>query len=225
MSHSTTLLDLLSVSQAQKEATANSVLDAASPATLFGRRASTTVLLTWGYYGGNVWLNGVNTAVANGTVALTASTTNYVEATRAGVVSANTTGFTQGRIPLYTVVTGSSTVTSYTDHRTYAVFGESVVSLTDGASIAVDASKGSIFKVTLGGNRTLANPTNLTEGMRLKFLLTQDGTGSRTLAYGSNYKFPAGSAPVLTTTAGAKDMMDCYYDGTVLLCQTVKAFA
>lgn len=119
MSNSTTLLDLISASQASKEATANALSDAASPSMIFGRRASTTTALTWGYYGGRMLVDGVLTAITNGTVALTASTTNYVEATRAGVVSKNTTGFTAGSIPLYTIVTGTSTVTSYTDERSW----------------------------------------------------------------------------------------------------------
>jgi hypothetical protein len=117
MANSTTNLDTISQSQAQKEVTANAALDAASPATLFGRRASTSSGLTWGYYGGTLYVDGAATQVANGTLSLTASATNYVEATRAGVVSSNTSGFTAGRMPLYTVVTGASTVASYTDHR------------------------------------------------------------------------------------------------------------
>jgi hypothetical protein len=113
MSHSTTLLDTIVATQASQGVTANAMFDAASPAMLFGRRASTTTGLTWGYYGG--YRGG--SAIANGTVALTASTTNYVEATTAGVVSKNTTAFTSGRYPLYIVVTGTATVTSYTDRR------------------------------------------------------------------------------------------------------------
>lgn len=118
MSNSTTLLDTISSSQASKEITANAMLDQTSPAALYGRRASTTTGLTWGYTGGYLPINGVMTAIANGTVALTASQTNYVEASRAtGVVSANITAHTPGAIPLYTVVCGALTVTSYTDIR------------------------------------------------------------------------------------------------------------
>ena len=117
MASSTTNLDTISSSQAAKEVTANALFDAGSPATLFGRRASTTSALTWGFYGGYLLVDGVLTSIANGTVALTASTTNYVESTRAGVVSKNTTGFTAGQIPLYAIVTGTATVTSYTDYR------------------------------------------------------------------------------------------------------------
>lgn len=117
MANSTTNLAQLQVSQASKETTANQLFDAASPATAFGRNATTTTGLTWGYYGATIMVDGAATQIANGTVSLTGSATNYVEADRSGTVSANTTGFTAGRTPLYTVVTGSSTITSYTDHR------------------------------------------------------------------------------------------------------------
>ena len=116
MADSTTNLTTISSSQADKEGTANELFNGASPALLFARSASSTGL-TWYYYGGKILVDGVITSIANGSVVLTGSTTNYLEATRFGVVSANTTGFTAGRIPLYTIVTGGSTVTSYTDKR------------------------------------------------------------------------------------------------------------
>lgn len=117
MANSTTNLDTISSGQASKEVTANALFDAGSPATLFGRRATTSSGLTWGFYGGRIVVDGVQTTIANGTVALTASTTNYVEANRTGVVSVNQTGFTTGSIALYTVISGTLTVTSYTDER------------------------------------------------------------------------------------------------------------
>lgn len=117
MSNSTITFDAIAVGQASKEVTANAYFDAASPATLFGRRQSTTSGLTWGFYGGTMHVDGLQTQIANGTLTLPASSTSHVEVTRAGVVSSNTSGFTAGRYPLYTVVTGAATVTSYTDWR------------------------------------------------------------------------------------------------------------
>lgn len=118
MSNSTVTFDALIQSQASKEITVNAMFDALSPASLYGRRQSTSSGLTWGYYGGNVLVNGVLTQIANATVALTASTTNYIEANpTTGAVSKNTTGFTAGQTPLYTIVTGTATVSNYTDHR------------------------------------------------------------------------------------------------------------
>ena len=79
----------------------------------------------------------------------------------------------------------------------------------------------------LGGNRTLANPTGLRDGQVLNFRIVQDGTGSRTLAYGSAFKFAGGTAPTLSTAAGAKDFMSCQYDAAdgTLFCVLNKAFA
>jgi hypothetical protein len=119
MASSTSNLDLISVSQASKEVTANALFNATSPTMLFGRRENTSGL-NWYCYGGIMMVDGVLTVLANpSAVVLTASQTNYIEATRAGVVSARLTEFTPGRIPLYTAVTNTTTVTTYTDYRTW----------------------------------------------------------------------------------------------------------
>jgi hypothetical protein len=96
--------------------------------------------------------------------------------------------------------------------------------LTDGATINVDASLSNNFKVTLAGNRTLANPTNLGDGQVLNFKVKQDATGTRTLAYGTNYKWTGGTAPVLSTAANAVDVITCWYDSTdtILMCSITK---
>lgn len=89
-----------------------------------------------------------------------------------------------------------------------------ITALTDGATITPNFNNANNFSVTLGGNRTLANPTNLTAGQSGVIVVTQDGTGSRTLAYGSNWKFPGGTAPTLTTTASAVDVIAYYVEST-----------
>lgn len=83
-----------------------------------------------------------------------------------------------------------------------------VTTLTDGATITPNFDDSNNFSVTLGGNRTLANPTNVTAGQAGSIFITQDGTGSRTLSYGSQWKFEGGDVPVLTTTASAVDRLD-----------------
>lgn len=101
------------------------------------------------------------------------------------------------------------------------------VALTDAATIATDASLSNTFTVTLGGNRTLGNPTNLSNGCIYNWRIKQDGTGSRTLAYGAKFKWPGGSAPTLTTTASATDFISGQYfsDTDTILCTSLKAFA
>lgn len=88
------------------------------------------------------------------------------------------------------------------------------VALTDGATITPDFNAGPNFSVTLGGNRTLANPTNLAAGQSGSIVITQDGTGSRTLAFGSYWKFQSGTAPTLTTTASAVDVLVYYVESS-----------
>ena len=83
----------------------------------------------------------------------------------------------------------------------------SITALTDAATIAVDFADSNNFSVTLGGGRTLGNPSNLTAGQSGCIWITQDGTGSRTLAYGSQWDFTGGTAPTLTTTAAAVDCL------------------
>jgi hypothetical protein len=89
-----------------------------------------------------------------------------------------------------------------------------ITALTDGATITPDFADSNNFSVTLGGNRTLANPSNLTAGQSGVIVITQDGTGSRTLAYGSYFKFPGGTAPTLTTTASAVDVLAYYVESS-----------
>ena len=83
-----------------------------------------------------------------------------------------------------------------------------IVSLTDGTSIAVDFNSGQNFAVQLAGNRTLESPTNCVAGQTGSILIIQDGTGGRTLSYGANWKFPAGTAPTLSTAISAVDRVD-----------------
>jgi hypothetical protein len=81
------------------------------------------------------------------------------------------------------------------------------VTLTDASTVAVDMSTFLNAKVTLGGNRTLGQPSNTKVGQSGFIRIIQDGTGSRTLAYHADWKFAYGSDPVLTTTASATDML------------------
>jgi len=89
-----------------------------------------------------------------------------------------------------------------------------VSALTDGSTITPDFAAANNYSLTIGGNRTLANPTNLTAGQSGAIVITQDGTGSRTLAYGSYFKFSGGTAPTLTTTASAVDVLVYYVESS-----------
>ena len=95
------------------------------------------------------------------------------------------------------------------------------VALTDGATIAVDMSLGNNFSVTLAGNRSLGDPSNVTAGQSGVIVVTQDGTGSRTLSYtGTKWKFAGGTAPTLTTTAAAVDVLAYYCESATRITVT-----
>jgi len=101
------------------------------------------------------------------------------------------------------------------------VVAPEIFTLTDAATIAVDASKGNHFRVTLAGNRTLGAPTNPTDGQRILFEVIQDATGARTLGYASGsggYAFGLGiPTPTLTTTASKRDFIGFVYNSTAAL--------
>jgi hypothetical protein len=108
-----------------------------------------------------------------------------------------------------TTVQGYDADTAKTDLAqtfTAAQRGE-ITALTSGATITPDFADSNNFSVTLDTSATLANPSNLTAGQSGCIWITQDGTGSRTLAYGSYWDFTGGTAPTLTTTAAAVDCL------------------
>ena len=86
--------------------------------------------------------------------------------------------------------------------------------LTDQATVAWDASTQDVCKLTLGGNRTMAAPTNNTTGQFISILVIQDGTGSRTLTWNAVFEFASDTAPTLTTTASLGDVFVFRYNGS-----------
>ncbi|HEY6330722.1 MAG TPA: hypothetical protein VI756_15405 [Blastocatellia bacterium] len=87
------------------------------------------------------------------------------------------------------------------------------VTLTDGPTIATDASQANKFRVTLGGNRTLSNPVNAVDGETVTWEVIQDGTGSRTLALGAAFEFGTDvTALNLSTTPNLRDFVTAEYN-------------
>lgn len=76
-------------------------------------------------------------------------------------------------------------------------------------TITLDMATANNVSLTLNANstNTLANPTNLTAGQSGAIFIAQDSTGSRTLAYGTQWDFVGGTTPTLTTAANAVDVL------------------
>ncbi|GLZ34892.1 hypothetical protein Lesp02_70790 [Lentzea sp. NBRC 105346] len=86
------------------------------------------------------------------------------------------------------------------------------VALTDQATLTTDASLSSVFRVTLGGNRTLANPTNPFDGQVVEWHFVQDTVGGRGISLGDKFRLPADLPAVnLSAGAGARDVLTAEY--------------
>ena len=99
-------------------------------------------------------------------------------------------------------------------------FTQSSATGAGGGTTQIDWDKGNKVAFTFGaGNETLTfnGPTN---PANLLLTLTQDGTGSRTITWPANTSWASGTAPTLTTTASATDLVSFYYDGSVFMGET-----
>ena len=83
-----------------------------------------------------------------------------------------------------------------------------ITTLTPGTTVTPDLAVSNNFTLTPAQNTTIANPTNITAGQSGSIFIVQDGTGSRTAAWGSYWDFAGGVAPTLTTTAAGCDRVD-----------------
>ena len=75
-------------------------------------------------------------------------------------------------------------------------------------TVTIDFRTANYISCTLTGTTTFANPTTESVGQSGSIIITQDGTGSRTASWGSQFKWVGGTAPTLTTTAAAVDRID-----------------
>lgn len=135
------------------------------------------------------------------------------------------TAGTSGASPRVVASTGGSWVAIGGRWTATPAYGPAVVALTDAANIATNAALGFTFSVTLGGNRTLANPTGLVAGATYQWIITQDGVGGRTLAYGALFTWPGGAVPVVGAAIGAVSVISAVYDGTALRAVMQASFA
>jgi len=98
--------------------------------------------------------------------------------------------------------------TTSTDLYVVGSAAQSVIGLgTQTGTVTLDFSTGNNFSFTAVGNITLANPTGITTGQTGAVFITQDGTGSRTVAFGGYWKFKSATAPTLSTGANEQDVL------------------
>lgn len=123
MSDYSTPLGSIAVGQGDQATKANGLFNATSPAALYGLKYATTTGLTLGYHGGHPTLSNLTIGtIADGTLTLTASTTNYVTAPKSSGIAATSTATTNWNDTanywrLYSITTNTTSITGYTDYR------------------------------------------------------------------------------------------------------------
>ncbi len=92
---------------------------------------------------------------------------------------------------------------------------EQVTALSDGATVATDASLGNVFTLTTTQNFTLNSPTNATNGQKVIWRIRQDGGGTNTITLGAAFRLGADITAITLSTAGDKtDYLYAMYNGT-----------
>jgi hypothetical protein len=205
----------------------------------FSLNASTTAGTTLGYYGGRVAYGQTVLTIAAGTIALSVSATNYVEIDPlagggAGAVVSNTAGFTAGRIPLYVVVCGVSSITSTTVAKVLLKSPPSIAALTKSIEIPLGGVSGNLSQLvsalpagaTLSGvaiGNTTAVSTSNTNYWTFALVNTgPSGTGTTNLlGAGNSTQLTGGSALVanvmrsLSLTSTTANLVTAAGDGLV----------
>ena len=212
---------------------ANKVLGSASTSTVALSTAANAKDILNFYFDGTTcyW----NIGQGYGTAAATVSTTTNLASSVAGTlpIANGGTGATTaaagltnlGAAPIAsptftgTVTTGAINAGAITATSVTApIYASTPQVLTDGSTITWNPALGLNASVTLGGNRILSFSTTPIAGAYGTLVVTQDGTGGRTITLPSTSNKVLGSTSTttiaLSTAAGAKDILNFYYDGT-----------
>lgn len=80
------------------------------------------------------------------------------------------------------------------------------------AQVQINCCASNVFKLVLTESITMLAPNNPLSGQVINIILKQGGSGSYTVTWPANFKFPGGSPPTLSTAVGAKDILTCQYD-------------
>lgn len=87
----------------------------------------------------------------------------------------------------------------------------SVTDTISGATLTIDCNDGNVFKVSMTANVTTFTLSNPHDGQTINVRLTQDATGTRTMAWPASFRWSGGSAGVLSTAANAVDLLVATY--------------
>jgi len=132
------------------------------------------------------------------------------------------------------VLSGARTVTMGGNNLTFAssgglftiqknlkVEGQSYGDITSVSNATVDWDNGNIQSITLPSGASTYTPTNPQAGATYILKIIQPSAGDGTITWGSSVKWPGATAPTLTASNAAVDVVTLIYDGTNYLATSV----
>ena len=164
---------------------------------------SSTATITGGTFSGSINA----TAGTIGTLNSTTGTVGNFSTTLAGDMT-----ISQGTATAGTRLAVLNTAQQYTRAHNFAA---TALTITSG-TIPWDLSQNQVATLSVTTNSTLNTPTNPQAGATYVLIVTQGTGGSNTLSFSTAYKFPGGSAPVLSTGSAQVDVLSFVSNGTLL---------
>ena len=166
---------------------------------------------------------GVNNSIAIRTSAGYSSTLilagdNTTPGTSSFDISNDSTGGTivqRANLPIF-ISTNGAEAARFTADKNFRVSGSAAtvpVAVTFNATtMVVNCNLSNVFTTTFTANVTTA-PTisNPQDGQTINWFITQDSTGSRTMTWPTSFKWPGGTAGVLSTAANSVDLLTATY--------------
>ena len=163
---------------------------------------SSTATITGGTFSGSV----NSTAGTIGTLNSTTGTIDNLSTTLAGDLT-----ISQG-----TATASTNTIAKLAVAQEYTrCHNFNATTLTSGTSIPWNLAENQVARLSLATNGTMADPSNKTDGATYILVVTQS-TGTNTLAWDANYKWPGGTTPTLTGGSGKTDIFTFVSNGTSL---------
>lgn len=194
-----------------------------SGTTLYLKESGEGTISGWVAVGGAAGLGDVvgPSSAVSGRIAVFSSTTGKLLADGGAIIPATGLGDVIGPS---SAVSGHIAVFSSTTGKLLADGGviqvttlwPALVTLTDGATPALDASLGATFRLSASGDRTIGIPTNPTANQRIMIQHYANG-GARTLALNTGaggFRFCTDIAALTQTASGKTDYIGAIYNST-----------
>jgi len=122
-------------------------------------------------------------------------------------------------VPALEVVSGGINVTGSAVNKVNTI---TVASLT----ASIDCNLSNTFQFVAGAANTHVIATNINAGQVINVQVTQDAGGAGTLTFDSAFKWPGGTAPTLTASPNAIDLISAVsYDGTTLISNATQNYS